>query len=161
MTRLKGAHPAGGRARPAAGLAILLAEDNDINALLARTVLEKAGATVSHARDGADAITKAKNALETGRGFDLVLMDIHMPDMDGMESAARIRALYVAGAEPGDGRPPIVALTANALAEDRAAYLAAGLTTTSRNRLKRGTWRVSSRAGWATASRPGRGRHRR
>lgn len=54
-------------------------------------------------------------------------MDIHMPDMDGMESAARIRALYVAGAEPGDGRPPIVALTANALAEDRAAYLAAGL----------------------------------
>jgi CheY-like chemotaxis protein len=54
-------------------------------------------------------------------------MDIHMPDMDGVESARGIRALYHADARPADGRPPIVALTANAFAEDRASYLAAGL----------------------------------
>jgi len=127
VTRLKGPYSAGARARPAAGFAVLLAEDNDINALLARTVLEKAGAAVTHARNGGEAIARAKDALDTGRGFDIVLMDIHMPDLDGIESAARIRALYDDRAQPGGGRPPIVALTASALAEDRAAYLAAGL----------------------------------
>ena len=56
-----------------------------------------------------------------------IFMDIHMPDMDGIEAARRIRALYPDDAPPADGRPPIVALTANAFAEDRAAYLEAGL----------------------------------
>ena len=50
-----------------------------------------------------------------------------MPDMDGIEAARRIRALYPDDAAPAQGRPPIVALTANAFAEDRAAYLEAGL----------------------------------
>jgi CheY-like chemotaxis protein len=54
-------------------------------------------------------------------------MDIHMPDMDGVEAARRIRALYPDDARPAAGRPPIVALTANAFAEDRDLYLAAGL----------------------------------
>ena len=116
----------------ATGFSVLLAEDNDINALLARTVLEKSGATVVHAKDGAEAIAKARDALAyirgpASKGFDLVLMDIHMPDMDGVEAARGVRALYPADAQPGAGRPPIVALTANAFAEDRAAYLAAGL----------------------------------
>jgi CheY-like chemotaxis protein len=62
-----------------------------------------------------------------GKGFDLVLMDIHMPDIDGVEAARRIRALYPDGARPAAGRPPIVALTANAFAEDRDVYLEAGL----------------------------------
>lgn len=115
------------RAHAATGLSVLLAEDNDINALLARTVLMKAGATVTRARNGAEAISKAKDALGTGSGFDLILMDIHMPDVGGIEAAARIRALYPGSAEPGTGRPPIVALTANAYAEDRESYLAAGL----------------------------------
>jgi PAS domain S-box-containing protein len=106
---------------------ILLAEDNDINALLASTVLEKSGARVARARNGAEAVAKARNALTQGKGFDLVFMDIHMPDMDGVEAAKRIRELYPEGARPGAERPPIVALTANAFAEDRSAYLAAGL----------------------------------
>ena len=113
--------------RPAKGLSILLAEDNDINALLARTVLQKAGASVVHARNGAEAIARVRDANEADRGFDLVLMDIHMPDMDGVEAASRIRALYPAGARPGADRPPIVALTASAFTEDRASFLASGL----------------------------------
>jgi signal transduction histidine kinase/CheY-like chemotaxis protein len=111
------------------GASVLLAEDNDINALLACTVLEKSGARVVRVRDGAEAVAKARAALADSRagGFDLVLMDIHMPDMDGLEAARRIRALYPEAARPGGDRPPIVALTANAFAEDRAAYLEAGL----------------------------------
>jgi PAS domain S-box-containing protein len=122
-------HPLPLGADAAAGLAVLLAEDNDINALLATTVLEKSGARVVRARDGAEAVSKAadEHADGGGRGFDVILMDIHMPDMDGVEAAQRIRALYPAAAQAGTGRPPIVALTANAFAEDKAEYLAAGL----------------------------------
>jgi CheY-like chemotaxis protein len=65
--------------------------------------------------------------LTQANGFDIGLMDIHMPDMDGIEAARRIRALYPDGARPAEGRPPIVVLTANSFDEDRAAYLEAGL----------------------------------
>lgn len=123
--RLGGGSPT--RTLPASGFSVLLAEDNDINALLARTVLVKAGASVTRVRDGAEAIANVKEALGTGAGIDLILMDIHMPNIGGIEAAARIRALYPGSAEPGNGRPPIVALTANAYAEDRDSYLAAGL----------------------------------
>jgi signal transduction histidine kinase/CheY-like chemotaxis protein len=111
------------------GTSILLAEDNEINALLACTVLEKSGARVVRVRNGAEAVARARTELtqSNGRGFDLVFMDIHMPDMDGVEAARGIKALYPEDARPAEGRPPIVALTANASAEDRAAYLAAGL----------------------------------
>lgn len=119
--------PAPGHAAGLGRLSVLLAEDNDINALLARTILEKAGACVVRARNGADAIAQARDALAAAKGFDLVLMDIHMPGMDGLTAARGIRALYPEGTRPGKGRPPIVALTANAFAEDRTAYLAAGL----------------------------------
>jgi CheY-like chemotaxis protein len=110
-------------------VSILLAEDNDINALLACTVLEKSGARVVRVRNGAEAIARAGNELAQGNGtgFDLVLMDIHMPDLDGVEAARRIRALYPQDARPAEERPPIVALTANAFAEDRDVYLEAGL----------------------------------
>jgi CheY-like chemotaxis protein len=123
------ARASGSIAEAGAAISVLLAEDNDINALLARTMLEKSGMHVVHARNGADAIARAGEALRQapGGGFDLVLMDIHMPDMDGVEAARGIRALYPEGAAPGAGRPPIVALTADAFAEDRASYLAAGL----------------------------------
>ncbi|MEM7191961.1 MAG: ATP-binding protein, partial [Pseudomonadota bacterium] len=109
------------------GLSILLAEDNEINALLAHTVLNQAGAMVTRVRDGTEAIAKVEDAHKRHEDFDLILMDIHMPEMDGIESAASIRALYPNAAEPSSGRPPIVALTANALPEDRASYLEAGL----------------------------------
>jgi len=110
-----------------AELSVLLAEDNDINALLACTVLERTGARVVRAQNGADAVAQARQALREANGFNLVLMDIHMPGMDGVEAASGIRALYPDDARPGAGRPPIVAMTANAFAEDRSAYLAAGL----------------------------------
>ena len=111
------------------GASILLAEDNDINALLACTMLEKSGARVVRVRNGAEAVARASNELGqgNGKGFDLVFMDIHMPDIDGVEAARRIRALYPANARPAEERPPIVALTANAFAEDRDLYLEAGL----------------------------------
>ena len=144
LTQLFGANPPGqvpgaasssaqsalrAEARDVAGASVLLAEDNDINALLARTVLEKSGMKVVHARNGAEAIARARESLSRSpdQGFDLVLMDIHMPDMDGVEAAREIRALYPEAAAPGAGRPPIIALTADAFAEDRACYLAAGL----------------------------------
>jgi PleD family two-component response regulator len=72
----------------ARGTAFLLVEDNDINALLASAVLEKSGARVVRVRNGAEAVAKARSELtqSQGKGFDLVLMNIHMPDMDGVEA---------------------------------------------------------------------------
>jgi CheY-like chemotaxis protein len=92
-------------------------------------MLEKSGARVVRVRNGAEAVARACNELGqgNGKGFDLVFMDIHMPDIDGVEAARRIRALYPANARPAEERPPIVALTANAFAEDRDLYLEAGL----------------------------------
>lgn len=106
---------------------VLLAEDNDINALLASAILEKEGAHVVRVKNGRDAIAEVNGARANGHPFDIVLMDIHMPDMDGVEAARGIRLLYPDHARPTAGRPPIVALTANAFAEDRVAYLAAGI----------------------------------
>ncbi len=99
-------------------LNILVVEDNDINALLARTLLERDGHSVILARNGEEALA----SLERRDAFDLVLMDLHMPGMDGFEATRRIRAL-------ADERSnlPIIALTANAMAEDRQTCLAAGM----------------------------------
>ncbi len=106
---------------------VLLAEDNDINALLARKLLERTGCEVFHARNGQEAATAAAIALDDGgEPFALILMDIHMPEMDGVEATRAIRALY-ADSDQAAARPPIVALTANAFPEDREQYLDAGL----------------------------------
>ena len=103
---------------------VLLAEDNDINALLARTMLEKAGCRVTHARNGVEAVDAYREAPSgpDNAGFDLILMDIHMPEMDGIEATQAIKQM-----RDGAGRPPVVALTANAFPEDREQYLDAGL----------------------------------
>jgi PAS domain S-box-containing protein len=110
-----------------AGLNVLLAEDNAINALLATRMLEKSGCSVVHVGDGEQALAAVARSLEPGeRRFDVILMDIHMPRLDGLAAAARIRALadQICG---GVVIPPIVALTANAFSEDRERCLAAGL----------------------------------
>ncbi|MFQ5626112.1 MAG: ATP-binding protein, partial [Methyloligellaceae bacterium] len=107
---------------------VLLAEDNDINALLARKMLERADCRVVHARNGEEATKAARAAFSSKQGhFDLILMDIHMPEMDGLDATREILKLYANAAAGEGGRPPIIALTANAFPEDREQYLEAGL----------------------------------
>jgi PAS domain S-box-containing protein len=99
------------------GLRILVVEDNATNRLVARRILEQLGAAVETADDGLEGVTAAWR----GR-FDLILMDVQMPGIDGVEAARRIRAL------PGPAaRTPIIALTANVMSHQRSAYLAAGM----------------------------------
>ncbi|MDR3500705.1 MAG: response regulator [Parvibaculum sp.] len=102
-----------------ARLSVLVVEDNDINALLTRTLLERDGHRVLLARHGQQALDALD---EEGDAIDLVLMDLHMPGMDGFEATRRIRAL-------ADERSslPVIALTANAMADDRQTCLAAGM----------------------------------
>lgn len=112
----RAAAPVVAEARRREGLEILLAEDNPTNTFVATRLLEKMGHRVSAVVDGQAAL----EAL-AARSFDVVLMDVMMPRLDGLAATRRIRA----GAA-GDRAVPIVALTANALAEDRLAALAAG-----------------------------------
>ncbi len=99
------------------GLKILLADDNPTNRLVASTILRRLGADVIEAEDGLEALNAAR-ACEP----DLILMDIQMPHMDGLEAARAIRAL----AQP-ISTVPIIALTANAMAHQRQTYEAAGM----------------------------------
>jgi signal transduction histidine kinase/CheY-like chemotaxis protein len=107
----------------AAPRSILIAEDNEINALLTRSLVEKSGHRATVVADGAKAIEAWSAARAAGTPFSLVLMDLHMPVLDGLQAAARIRASEADSADA----TPIVALTANASAEDRDAALAAGM----------------------------------
>ena len=102
----------------------LLAEDNDINAVVAQKALRRLGFEVVRARDGAEA-TRLGGAAARGETprFDVILMDIKMPGIDGYEAARGIRRLE---REAGAPRVALVALTANAMAEDRRASVAAG-----------------------------------
>ena len=110
---------------PEKPLSILVAEDNEINALLARALLTRLGHRPTVAGDGEAAVAAWRAARAAGQPFDLVLMDVQMPGMDGLEAARRIRA---AEAEDVGQRPtPILALTANASEDDRGACLAAGM----------------------------------
>lgn len=108
----------------AKGLAILVAEDNDINALLARALLARLGHRPMLAPNGAAAVESWLAAASAGTPYDVVLMDVHMPQVDGLEATRRIRAIE---ADRGGARTPIIALTANAFGEDREACLAAGM----------------------------------
>ncbi len=95
----------------------MLAEDNAINALLTRTLLEADGHTVETVEDGALAVEAMK-----ARDFDMIFMDMRMPNMDGLESTRKIRAL------PNVSKDlPIVALTANAFDDDRNACFDSGM----------------------------------
>src|SRR5580658_7422562 len=110
--------------RPGHGLSILVAEDNEINALLARALLVKLGHRPIVVESGAAAIESWLAARAAGAAYDCVLMDLHMPGMDGLEATRRIRAME---AERNSARTPIVALTANVSAENRDACLDAGM----------------------------------
>jgi CheY-like chemotaxis protein len=109
---------------PGKPLSILVAEDNEINALLTRTLLMKLGHRPTVVSSGAAAVDQWLAGQADAAPYDLVLMDVHMPGIDGLEAARRIRA-----AEAGlpEQHTPIIALTANAFAEDRDACLAAGM----------------------------------
>ncbi len=111
--------PVGTSAKDLVGKRILLVEDTPVNQMLGQKLLGKQGCSVVLAADGLQALS----ALESGV-FDLVLMDMQMPNMDGLEATRRQRSREQAG---GLLPIPIIALTANALASDRERCLAAGM----------------------------------
>lgn len=95
---------------------ILLVDDNDVNRRVANIILSKSGCIVTEARDGFEAIKTAGE-----QRFDLILMDIQMPKMDGTKAAEKIRELNLTPP------PPIIAMTAYSMEEDRQRFLDAGL----------------------------------
>lgn len=105
------------------GVNVLMAEDNDLNAELATVMLEDAGMAVTRAFDGKDAVELFKNHPQGT--YDIILMDIMMPNMDGHQAAKTIRAM---GTERPDAATiPIIAVSANAFAEDIKASLDSGM----------------------------------
>lgn len=106
-----------GKPAAKAGLRVLVVDDNDINRKLGAILLQQWGVTVDEAANGVSAVGACAK-----QDYDLILMDIHMPSMDGLEAARRIRAMQRNGK-----KTPIYALTADVLRGDRSLYLDAGM----------------------------------
>lgn len=102
---------------PKRALSVLLAEDNQINAVLASTIVKRAGHTVDVAVNGVEALSAITRA-----DYDVILMDMHMPELDGLEATRRIRTL-----EGAKGQTPIIALTANAMGSEEKKCRDAGM----------------------------------
>ena len=109
-------------APPLAGLHLLLAEDNELNSEIATTLLEEQGAKITAVENGRLALEAVQNAAP--RTYDAILMDVMMPEMNGLEATRCIRAYE--GKGPGEGTP-IIAMTANVFADDVKACLDAGM----------------------------------
>ena len=103
------------------GKRILLAEDNEMNQMIATAILEGVGCIVEVAGDGTYAVEKIKD--QPAGYYDVILMDIQMPNMDGYQASKEIRALD----DPVKANIPIIALTANAFEEDRKVAIEAGM----------------------------------
>ncbi len=101
---------------------ILLAEDNEVNALIAIALMKQMGLTVKHVTNGQQAFEEVKAG-----NFKVVLMDMHMPVMDGYHATQRIREWEVESNKADSTRIPIIALTANALTGDREKCLSVGM----------------------------------
>ena len=99
-------------------LRVLLAEDNTVNQKVAQLILARLGHHVDTVSNGLEAVEALNRA-----PYDIILMDMHMPEMDGLEATRRIRAQ----APPDRRSVPIIAMTASAMAEDRTACLDAGM----------------------------------
>jgi signal transduction histidine kinase/CheY-like chemotaxis protein len=121
VARALGAHdrdaPDSAPARATGGLRVLLAEDNAVNQRVALLLLDRLGHTTDVVDDGEQALRAV-----TGGSYDVVLMDVQMPVLDGLAATRRIRAEV-----PADRQPRIIAMTANALVEDRVVAEAAGM----------------------------------
>ena len=113
--------PAGPEGAPPESLNVLLAEDNPVNVKFALKVLERAGHRVVVAGNGREAVNQWQS-----RPFDLILMDVQMPEMDGLDATRAIRSAEAARGG-GGGHVPIVAMTANAMAGDREMCIDAGM----------------------------------
>jgi signal transduction histidine kinase len=106
-------------------LSVLVAEDHPVNELLMKELLKKLGCATTVARNGLEAVAAWKKG-----GIDLILMDVQMPELDGLDATQEIRALETQGFKPpgaSTAHIPIIAVTANAMTGDREKCLAAGM----------------------------------
>ncbi len=118
----KSGHEAGAVSMPDfSGKRVLLAEDNELNQILAENILTGAGLSVDITCNGTEAVEKVKSA--TSGYYDIILMDVQMPQMDGYEATRQIRAM----ADKEKANIPIIAMTSNVFDEDRQVAVDAGM----------------------------------
>ena len=108
-------------AEPRRQVTVMVADDNVVNLKVATAMLRKLGYDFETAADGRESVAAVARAMARGRPFGAVLMDVNMPDVDGLEATRQIQSAW------GERAPPVIALTAAALPEDQARCLAAGM----------------------------------